>query len=80
MNSRSMFHQRLVGVADAAALYQVSERTIWRMVKRGRIPAPLRLGARATRWRLSDLLDHIGRMPPHHSFPKLNDTLNPEAN
>lgn len=40
---------------------QVSEResisvpTIWRWVREGRFPAPVKLGENCTRWRLADL-------------------------
>jgi predicted DNA-binding transcriptional regulator AlpA len=50
---------RLVNVRGVAQLYSVSERSVWRLTKEGQIPAPVRLGRRATRWRLDDLLDHI---------------------
>jgi predicted DNA-binding transcriptional regulator AlpA len=50
---------RLVDVRGVAQLYSVSERSVWRLTKEGQIPAPVRLGRRATRWRLDDLLEHI---------------------
>ena len=50
---------RLVDARGVARLYGISERTVWRLAKEGQLPAPVRLGRRATRWRVDDLLDHI---------------------
>jgi predicted DNA-binding transcriptional regulator AlpA len=42
--------------ADVEARYQFSRVTVWRAVRDGRLPAPIKLlGGRALRWRLSDL-------------------------
>jgi predicted DNA-binding transcriptional regulator AlpA len=45
-------HVRLPVVA---ALNGVSEPTVWRWVKAGRLPAPLKLGPNTTVWRVGDL-------------------------
>jgi predicted DNA-binding transcriptional regulator AlpA len=37
------------------ALYGVSSATVWRMVKRGAIPAPKKLSARVTAWNVGGL-------------------------
>lgn len=37
--------------------YSVSRSTIWRWLKEGKFPKPIRLGEGSTRWRLSDLED-----------------------
>lgn len=42
---------------DVAIRYDVSRPTIWRWVKRGNFPQPVKLSNGATRWRISDLLD-----------------------
>lgn len=39
---------------NVAARYQVSRPTIWRWLKEGQFPKPVKL-AGSTRWRLSDL-------------------------
>lgn len=44
-----------VRVPVVAALYGCSVPTIWRGTKEGRIPAPLRMSARHTAWRVGDL-------------------------
>ncbi len=37
------------------ALYGCSAATVWRMVKRGTLPAPRKLSARVTAWNVGDL-------------------------
>lgn len=37
-------------VADLAALFDVSERCIWRWVQQGKLPPPVRKGLRWSRW------------------------------
>ena len=53
---------RLVDVHGVARIYAISERSVWRLTKDGQLPAPVHFGQRATRWRLEDLLEHIGNM------------------
>jgi predicted DNA-binding transcriptional regulator AlpA len=55
---------RLLDVHGVAKLYSISERSVWRLCKLGRIPRPVQFGQRATRWRMADLLDHIGKLEP----------------
>jgi len=45
-------HVRLPVVA---ALHGISAPTVWRWVKSGRLPAPLKLGPNTTAWRVGDL-------------------------
>lgn len=51
----------VVSVREVADLLGVNARTVWRMAQRGEIPAPIRLGERVVRWRLSDLREHLDR-------------------
>lgn len=51
----------VINVREVAELLGVNARTIWRMAQRGEIPAPIRLGDRVVRWRLSDLREHLDR-------------------
>jgi len=51
----------VVSVREVAELLGVNPRTVWRMAQTGEIPAPIRLGERVVRWRLSDLRDHLDR-------------------
>lgn len=43
-------HPKYSAVCALAQKYGVSEATIWRWAKAGRIPAPLKLGPNTTRW------------------------------
>lgn len=51
----------VVSVREVAELLGINVRTVWRMAQRGEIPAPIRLGERVVRWRLSDLREHLDR-------------------
>jgi prophage regulatory protein len=51
----------VVSVREVAELLGVNARTVWRMAQRGELPAPIRLGERVVRWRLSDLREHLDR-------------------
>ena len=42
------------------ALYGCSSATIWRMVKRGTLPAPRKLSERVTAWNVGDLRKALG--------------------
>lgn len=55
---------RLLTVRDVADLLAVHPRTIWRLVATGDIPAPIRLGSKAVRWRLADLERHLAKARP----------------
>jgi excisionase family DNA binding protein len=48
----------LVDVKDAAQMLAVSDRTIWRLVEIGQLPAPVHLG-RSARWPVADLLSYV---------------------
>lgn len=43
-----------VPVKQAAAMLSIGVSTLWRDVKTGKLPAPIKIGG-ATRWRVSDL-------------------------
>jgi len=40
---------------DVAERYRISRPTIWRWVKMGKFPKPVKIAEGATRWRLADL-------------------------
>lgn len=48
---------------EVARMIGVSRGTLWRMVKAGLFPPPIRVGLRAVRWRLSEVLEWIASRP-----------------
>lgn len=55
---KAVIQPLLIGVDDFAAILQVSNRTIWRLVSSGEAPAPLRIGG-SCRWRLEEVTNWI---------------------
>ncbi len=56
--------QTLLLTADVvAAMLNVSERTLWRLLSAGKVPQPVRFG-RSTRWRTAEVRDWIERGCP----------------
>ncbi len=49
----------LLPVKKVAALLSLHERTVWKMAVTGEIPAPIKIGSKASRWRLSELQEFI---------------------
>jgi len=56
-------NERLLRVEEVAETVGLSRACIWRWVARGRFPQPVRLGAKATRWRA----DHVRAWIEHVS-------------
>ena len=48
--------ERLLNVREVTELIGVSRSTLHRMVSANRFPSPIRVGLRAVRWRLSEVL------------------------
>jgi len=53
----------LVTADVVAAMLNVSERTLWRLLSAGKVPQPVRFG-RSTRWRTAEVRDWIERGCP----------------
>ena len=51
---------RLPGVVERTGL---SPATVWRLVRAGRFPAPIRLGVRAVGWRRADIQTWVASRP-----------------
>lgn len=51
----SKLHQRYASDKQLSDFLEVSRQTIWRWVREGKFPAPIKLGPNCTRWRLSDV-------------------------
>lgn len=54
----------LIDVRVVAALRSVSVNQTWRDARSGKIPAPIRLSSRATRWKLGDIRKHLEELSP----------------
>jgi len=50
---------QLLTVKDLERKLKVSKRTIWNMLRQGRIPGPVRVGSRSTRWLASDISEWL---------------------
>lgn len=45
----------LYTVADVARILDVTERTVWKWTAEGRLPEPIKMGERWTRWRKEEI-------------------------
>lgn len=58
----------LITAAELAALMQISQRTLWRLLSAGKVIEPVRIGGN-TRWRLSEVERWIANgCPPATEF------------
>ena len=55
--------ERIVRVREAVAMTGLSRVTLWRMAQAGTAPRPVKLGERATGYRLSEILAWIDSRP-----------------
>lgn len=46
--------KQLLNIKDVSTALNISTATIWRLIKAGTIPAPIKIGG-STRWRRSDI-------------------------
>ena len=60
---------------SAAAYLGLAQSTFWRWVQLGRLPAGIRLSARATVWRRSDLEKFIAQQAAAHFEPVPQDKV-----
>ena len=54
----------LLSYADMQKFLKVSRSTVFRMAEAGEIPAPIRITAKTTRWRMSDIKRWIKKCKP----------------
>ncbi len=54
-----MAELRLLDVREVAQILGIAVRTVWRLSATGELPAPVRIGARIVRWRLSDIEQYL---------------------
>ena len=50
-----MIERKIIRAAEVLEMIGLSRTTLWRLVKAGKFPAPLKLSVRARGWRLSDV-------------------------
>jgi prophage regulatory protein len=48
---------------DITTRLRISRPTLWRWVRAGTFPAPIRLGANSIAWRAEDILDWLASRP-----------------
>jgi len=53
---------QLLRAEDVAAMLSVSLRTLWRMVRDGNAPQPVRFNRKLVRWRRQDVMDYVRRL------------------
>jgi predicted DNA-binding transcriptional regulator AlpA len=52
----------LVNDKTVAALLDVHRNSVWRLVRSGKLPAPVRVAEQTTRWRVGDLRKAIASL------------------
>lgn len=64
----------LIDMATLAKLIAIGERTVWRMLSMGAIPAPVRLGHKIVRWRADEIREWIETgCPQQETWEKIRD-------
>jgi predicted DNA-binding transcriptional regulator AlpA len=58
-NFQSLPNEAQTRLPVVAALYGCSQATVWRRVKSGHIPAPVKVGLRTTCWQVGKLRAHL---------------------
>ena len=53
---------RLLNKHEVCRLAGVSHATLYRLVKAGRFPKPLKIGPQASRWRSDEIAAHLDRL------------------
>ena len=53
---------RLMNAREVCRLAAVSPATLYRLVKAGRFPRPLRVGPQVSRWRSDEIAAHLDRL------------------
>jgi prophage regulatory protein len=54
----------LLTAREVAARLSISQRTIYRLMKRKQFPRPVRLGTRHVRWKASDVQRYLDGLKP----------------
>ena len=59
----------LLTIREVAALFRVNVSTIYKMVREKSIPAPIRVGTTATRWRADEIKNYLDERPRSLDVP-----------
>lgn len=59
----------LLTVHDLSGVLKISPRSIWRLVRAGRLPAPIHLGA-STRWKVAEIAAWLSQDRPVDEIPR----------
>jgi excisionase family DNA binding protein len=54
----------LMSMTEVVAFVRLSDDTIYRLIDKGKFPAPLRVGSKLLRWRTADLKRWVEKMAP----------------
>lgn len=57
----------VVDAATLAAMLDIGERTLWRLLSAGRLPGPVTIGAKMRRWRLDEIREWTAAGCPSRS-------------
>ena len=61
--SRGGFSLQLLTIQDVSKRLKLSRRSIYRLQKDGAMPAAIRIGPRAARWKEADITDFVNSRP-----------------
>jgi len=53
-----------MSMTEVVAFVRLSDDTIYRLIDKGKFPAPLRVGSKLLRWRTADLKRWVEKMAP----------------
>jgi prophage regulatory protein len=55
--------EQLLTIQEVADLLKVSKRTVWRWLRQGRLPVPIRCSERCIRWQASVVRAYLKALP-----------------
>ena len=58
-----MLNERLLRRQEVEDYCQIGRSTIYRLMRLGQFPSPIRIGPRAVRWRASELQEFVSKRP-----------------
>jgi predicted DNA-binding transcriptional regulator AlpA len=65
--------EQLLAVPDVALLLDCSVRSVWRLVRQGRLPRPLRLSRKLVRWPAAVVVAWLQRLADAQARGQLHD-------